>query len=49
MFGTYSQTALSAVAFWVQEKLLCLNIDQRLKCIMVTHKVRSWTWVKRLV
>nr|WP_288973878.1 hypothetical protein [uncultured Shuttleworthia sp.] len=29
--------------------VLCLNIDQRLKCITVTHKVRSWIWVKRLV
>lgn len=29
--------------------VFCLNVDQLLKCITVTHKVRSWTWVKHLV
>ncbi len=28
--------------------VLCLNIDQLLKCITVTHKVRSWTWIRKL-
>lgn len=32
--------------FWVV--VWCLNIDQLIKCITVTQKVHSWTWVKTL-
>lgn len=32
--------------FWAV--VWCLNIDQLIKCITVTQKVHSWTWVKTL-
>ena len=32
--------------FWAI--VLCLNIDQVLKCFTVTHKVYSYTWIRQL-